>query len=141
MYIQDYPMSCCGMLQARMIYEGVKKSGWENSRYGDYPTWTEKDWEDQFAKIEKQQREWRRNCAMITLSSEQREAQKHAVRLGWKAVHEFYNPNSLNMVTIYVKTLWDSAEEYNEEVNRGEYEAPYRGTWINNNTDEEELEI
>jgi hypothetical protein len=124
MQLYDYPMKCCGMVEAFNINAGIPETG--TIKVGEFllPVSTDEDWEVHFKKIEEHQRKHRRNCAMMTLSSVQTKARGHAERLGWKNVFEFYNPNSYHDVGIYVKVLWDSREAYQKEVDSGQYEIP-----------------
>lgn len=118
MKIQDYPMKCCGMVQAsgfnvsdlrgtgvRIHHEGLEQ--W-TERYA-----TDEDWINYFKQIEEHQLKHRRNLAMITLSEyNQHKAMEIAERLGYKMIQRFYNPNSGFHVRMYTKVLWETLEEY-----------------------------
>lgn len=119
MKIQDYPMKCCGMVQAFgfnsydvpttgvRIHEEGTRFQW-SERYS-----TDEDWINYFKQIEEHQLKHRRNLAMITLSEySQQKAIEIAERLGYKMIQKFWNPNSGFHVRIYTKVLWETPEEY-----------------------------
>jgi hypothetical protein len=93
MNIVDFPMNCCAMVQAQGL---------------NYPR------KSVFEALENHQRKHKRNCAMITLSEVQGTAIERATEAGFKKVFEFYNPNSTNMIGIYVKTLFDGSEDFHQ---------------------------
>jgi hypothetical protein len=114
MKLYDYPMSCCGMVEA-----GGIQARWDYS----IDNYHQSDWDTLFGHIEKHQLDHRRNCAMISLSTQQRHAQEEAVKRGWVKVHEFWNPNSGNKVSLYTKVLWADEEAYREAERNG-YQRP-----------------
>jgi hypothetical protein len=103
--IQDMPMSCCGMLEAQGFSSVVHEPG--NAHYAN-----DADREEFFKRIDKHQREGTRNCALISLSEEQKDALRQAKKSGFQIVFEFYNPNSGNQVYLLTKTLWSDDQDY-----------------------------
>lgn len=138
MKIKDWPMACCGMLEAYEISAGLASSVEVMGPFGSYFNSSDEDWERHFAQIEEKQKAWRRNCAMMTLSTQQGEAQRHALRLGWEPIFKFYNPNSFNEVTLFVKVLWKDVNEYGQAVEAG-YDPPRNRVWGRDNTEEEDV--
>jgi hypothetical protein len=118
MILTDFPMKCCGMVEA----SGIGFRSWNDK--GEYYTEEERQakWDTLFSLIEEHQKRHRRNCAMITLAA-QEVAEAQAVKRGWTKVFEFYNPNSENMVKIYTKVLWESKEDYKQALEDG-YQKP-----------------
>jgi hypothetical protein len=123
MKLVDYPMDCCGIVEASGINLG------EDRRETD-PAKREAAWDRVFDRITEHQKNHRRNCAMITLSDNQPEARAAAEARGWISVFEFFNPNSYNKVRIYTKVLWPSRKEYGERETSGEYRTPPRPAWL-----------
>jgi hypothetical protein len=109
MYIQDFPMKCCGLVEAYQFSVSYAIAGKDS-----YPT-VEEQWDILFNAIERHQRTLSRNCALITLSSEQEDALEQAQKRGFKIVHKFINPNSENDNYILAKTLWNTLEDYEKE--------------------------
>jgi hypothetical protein len=126
MILTDFPMKCCGMVEA----SGISFRSFNEDR-------TEKEmqakWDTLFDLIEEHQKRHRRNCAMITLAA-QEVAEAEAIKRGWTKVFEFYNPNSENMVKIYTKVLWESEEEY-ERAKEDGYPEPHRDLWMRKQPD------
>lgn len=125
MKLNDYPMKCCGMVEASDITTGVPATferKFSDERYGDWTEYetSDEDWENHFKRIEEHQRKHRRNCALMTLAvNYQKTAIAQVERLGWKCILEFYNPNSSGKVRVYSKVLWDGETSYNEDLKAG----------------------
>jgi hypothetical protein len=118
MEINDYPMHCCGIVEASNLSLG----SYVYDRHGGYVrNINDEDYDRMFAKIEEHQRKYQRNCAMITLSSNQRTPMRAALRNGYKEVFKFFNPNSYALVSVLVKTLWSDVEEYEKAVSSGSH--------------------
>lgn len=120
MKIQDYPMKCCGMVQAFGFnhWDNIPSTGIRIHNEGTPDQWSERyttdeDWITYFKQIEDHQYKHRRNLAMITLSeATQKKAIEIAERLGYKMIQKFWNPNSGFHVRIYTKVLWETPDEY-----------------------------
>lgn len=127
MRLVDYPMDCCGLVEAKWITSGVEATGVLIEDFGgrEYKSnySTDEDWDNHLKQIEEHQLKYCRNCALLTLASYQNDAIKAVERNGWKVIHEFYNPNSCFRVRIYQKTLWNSSDEYRQAVKAG-YKKP-----------------
>lgn len=113
--IDDWPMQCCGMLLASNFH-GVPMNSNENYLYDElkrrYLPKTDEDWKLDFDKIKSAQETNGRNCALISLSSDQKTARAQAEKNDFKQIFEFYNPNSGNMVYLYVHLLYESQADH-----------------------------
>lgn len=124
MKLIDYPMNCCGMVEA----SGIGVNGHYNEQLREF-YYDDADWDLLFKRIEEHQLKHRRNCALISLSEEQDRAREAAEKRGWGKVFEFYNPNSSNMVALYTKVLWESSAAYKNAEKEG-YKEPFpRSNW------------
>lgn len=106
--IEDSPMKCCGMVSA----EGLSSYGVIGGqiRYPDAALLTER-----FTTIDQAQRGRNRNCAIITLSSNQQGVIDIAKARGWKEVFSFYNPNSGNQCYILTHVLYEDRDDYRKQ--------------------------
>jgi hypothetical protein len=117
MILTDFPMKCCGMVEA----SGISFRPYNEDRYYTEEEKQEK-WNTLFNLIEEHQKRHCRNCAMITLAA-QEVAEAEAIKRGWTKVFEFYNPNSENMVKIYTKVLWESEADF-QQARKDGYKIP-----------------
>lgn len=106
--IHDALMRCCGVIGGDGFDEPVSTGGgWRCS--------ANRDIEERLDYLIKQSENNNRSCALIFLSENQYSAMRLAEEKGFKKVHSFYNPNSGNMVHIYVHTLYSTEEEWKED--------------------------
>jgi hypothetical protein len=131
MILTDFPMKCCGMVEASGIAVSWSYNEETETSYRDPAKW-----DTLFNLIEEHQKKHRRNCAMITLAA-QPEAEREAINRGWTKVFEFYNPNSENMVKIYTKVLWESEEDYKQALEDGYQKPQPNSMWAHKQPDVE----
>jgi hypothetical protein len=124
MNIIDFPMKCCGMVEASELSLGLCVYDAEGNFVRNV---NDDDYDKMFAKIEEHQRKYQRNCSVIALAPAiQLAATKAALRNGYKEVFKFFNPNSYNQVSVFVKTLWKDHADYDRALASGEHQKPDR---------------
>jgi hypothetical protein len=124
--IEDKPMSCCGLVMGSGFDKSIRETPpsvdpkTNSYIFGKYRYPNKSDFESMFLELEDYKEDFGRNCALISLSSEQKTALEVAKQRGYKVIFEFYNPNSGNQVYLLVKTRWDSFEEYRASEDNGD---------------------
>lgn len=111
--IIDTPMKCCGMVMAQGFNETISTG--KKSPYGNFMevrSAAKKDFEDRLDAVVNHQETHGRNCAIITLSTDQFNVKEIAEERGFKVVHEFYNPNSDNQVYILARVDYENKDAY-----------------------------